>query len=106
MSRSLRYGQRLASLAERIQRVAAVTDAASTDEGDTDDEHQGSSMEHLRSVQPAEVSRMTAVLHDRWTNLNRGASAATQFLASCLLRRQEALLKAVEMHLGQLEWEK
>lgn len=108
ISKSIRYGQRLSTLAERLQRSEASLDRPATEDNkDSDDEGMNNDPPSiLRSVRVDEVVRMTALLHERWNHLNKAAGATNQFLASCLLKRQEALLKAVELFLGQLEWEK
>ncbi|VDO08442.1 unnamed protein product [Rodentolepis nana] len=91
--RCLRYGQQLANLAERVQRISGTVSPSST-------------IDHLQSVNSSEVMKMLNFLHNRWTNLNRAAESGNRFLASCLISRQEALLRAVEIQLGKLEWEK
>ncbi|VDK34541.1 unnamed protein product [Taenia asiatica] len=101
--RCLRYGQRLANLAERVQRISNTTPSSTTGD-DSDSERQP--IEHLQAVQPSEVMKMLNLLQNRWTNLNRAAAAGNRFLAGCLLNRQEAVLSAVEIQLGKLEWER
>ncbi|KAL5963556.1 Dystrophin isoform E [Taenia solium] len=101
--RCLRYGQRLANLAERVQRISNTTPSSTTGD-DSDSERQP--IEHLQAVQPGEVMKMLNLLQNRWTNLNRAAAAGNRFLAGCLLNRQEAVLSAVEIQLGKLEWER
>ncbi|VDD83299.1 unnamed protein product [Mesocestoides corti] len=103
VSRCLRYGHRLVNLVERVQRMSA-TSRSSTSVDEFNNER--SPMEHLRSVQSSEVLLMASVLHARWTNLSKATEMGNQFLANCLLKRQEALLRAVEIQLGKLEWEK
>ncbi|KAM3178529.1 hypothetical protein ACTXT7_002357 [Hymenolepis weldensis] len=101
--RCLRYGQQLANLAERIKRISG-TAPSSTTGNDTDKERLLA--DHLQSVNSSEVMNMLNFLHNRWTNLNRAAEFGNRFLASCLINRQEALLRAVEIQLAKLEWEK
>ena len=101
--RCLRYGQRLANLAERVQRIMTKTPSSITSD-DSDTERL--LIEHLQSVKPSEVIKMLSVLHERWINLNKAAEAGNRFLASCLLNRQEALLHGVEIQIKKLEWER
>ncbi|VDL29562.1 unnamed protein product [Hymenolepis diminuta] len=101
--RCLRYGQQLANLAERIKRISG-TAPSSTTGNDTDKERLLA--DHLQSVNSSEVMNMLNFLHNRWTNLNRAAESGNRFLANCLINRQEALLRAVEIQLAKLEWEK
>ena len=103
MRRCLRYGQRLANLAEKFQRTSNLTPSTTAnDESDIE----GSLVEHFQSIKPSEVMQMLNLLNDRWTNLNKAAEAGNRFLASCLLKRQEALLRGVEIQLRKLEWER
>ncbi|EUB57936.1 Dystrophin [Echinococcus granulosus] len=101
--RCLRYGQRLANLAEHVQRISNTTPSSTTGD-DSDTERQ--LIDHLQFVQPGEVKKMLSLLQNRWTNLNRAAEAGNRFLAGCLLNRQEAVLSAVEIQLKMLEWER
>nr|CUU99015.1 hypothetical transcript [Hymenolepis microstoma] len=101
--RCLRYGQQLMNLAERVQRISGTTPPSSTGK---DSDNARLPVDHLQSVNPSEVMKMINFLHNRWTNLNRAAESGNRFLASCLISRQEALLRAVEIQLGKLEWEK
>lgn len=101
--RCLRYGQRLANLAERVQQISNTTPSSTTGD-DSDTERQ--LIEHLQAVQPSEAMKMLNLLQNRWTNLNRAAAAGNRFLAGCLLNRQEAVLSAVEIQLRKLEWER
>lgn len=101
--RCLRYGQQLANYAERIQRISG---SAPSSASGNDSDNERLLIDHLQSVSPAEVMKMLNFLHIRWTNLNKAGETGNRFLARCLISRQEALLKAVEIQLGKLEWEK
>lgn len=94
VNRSLRYGQRVSTAAERGQQAAAESS------------DMGSGRDASTTNEMSEVNRMTSLIHERWTKLMKSATFTTHALAERLHKRQETLLLAVEVNLKQIEFEK